>query len=497
MRDSSKAWTWVAVAGIVVGAALRLAAPGRWTLWCDELASLRRCTTMSVSAHLHEMRGNHPLYEVGALRPWSRVTTSDGGIRIPSAVAGALTLWLVWLVARGMGAKVGAASVWILACSPLHLMFSRLARPYALAGLWAALATWLLVVGLRRRRWWAFAGYGATAALMALTNLFACSLLVGQAGFLIWLHRRRLPRLAPWVGAGILFLALAAPWFAAHAVSAVAWSQATPYAGRQLGLALKAVYLPFTFALGETVHPLALWIVAPAAVGFGIASVAGLRQGWRHSLARLMLVETLVVFVAAMAFRAASPKHMLVAAPGFAMLLGAGVVSLRRRWLMTCVLVVILGTRAVSIANYFSGRDFHDADMVTPWRQMVSAVTRQEKPGEALLIGYRNDADAWRMFLRYYREAGGALKPVWLDSKDWRRELANAVRTAPVVWALLHEADPRDEVEKWMRARGWGIHERGFQMEEHTLRGLREGLRAVGKHRSWMYKLYRITGSDG
>ena len=488
---STRLWVWLAVAGIVVGAGLRTVHLGRWTLWCDELASLRRATTLSFGDHLAAMRGNHPLYEVAALRPWTRLTTSDAGLRWPSAVAGTLTLLVVWLIARGMGPAAGAAAVWLLALSPLHVLFSRLARPYALATLWGALAMGFCVLALRRRRW-AFLGYGVTSALLVLTNLFAGALTVGQAAFVAWTRRRRLRRLGPWILSGVLCLALVSPWLIANFLAAAKWSQQTPYAAQQLGTPLKALYLPFTFALGETVHPLRLWVVLPAAVGFSLATVAGVCAAWRRRLPRFMLLQLVAVFGAGLAFRAAAPKHLLVAAPAFAMLLAAGLVALRPVWLRWVAVVLIFGAQVVSLTNYFAGRDFHDADMVTPWRRIVKTVVANEKPGQALLIGYRSDPDTWRMFRRYYAPAGGKLDPVWLGRPVWRAKILRSVDRSAGVWLLLHEGDDREILEQWLKSRGLIEREWGFQLEEHTLRGLREGLGSAGRHRSFLYKLYLL-----
>ena len=487
----SRLWLWLAVAGIVVGGGLRMVHLGRWTLWCDELASLRRATTLGFGAHLRAMRGNHPLYEVGALRPWTRLTTSDGGARWPSAAAGTLTLVLVWLIARGMGPAVGAASVWLLALSPLHVLFSRLARPYALATFWAALAMGFCVLALRRWRW-AFLGYGVTSALLVLTNLFAGALTAGQAAFVAWTLRRRWRRLRPWVLSGALCLALIAPWLLTNFLAAAKWSQETPYTAQQLGTPLKALYLPFTFALGETVHPLRLWVVLPAAAGFGLAALAGVWLARRRRLPRFMLFQLVAVFAAGLALHAAAPKHLLVAAPAFAMLLAAGLFSLRPVWLRWVAAALIFATQAVSLANYFTGRDFHDADMVTPWRRIVKTITAREQPGQVLLIGYRGDPDTWRMFRRYYAEAGGKLKPVWLGRSDWKAQILRAAGRSRTVWLLLHEGDDREALERWLKSHGLIDREWGFQLEEHTVRGLREGLGATGRHRSFLYKLYLL-----
>jgi len=486
------AWVIVAAAGIVAGTVLRVGWLDRWCLWPDELASLRRATTLSWGEHLGEMRGNHPLYELAVLRPWSRVTTADAGIRLPSAVAGSLALALAWWLVRKLDHRVAAVAVWVLALSPLHVMYSRMARPYALAALWATCAGLALVAGVQRRRG-ALAAYVAFGVLLVLTNLFGLALLAAHGLVLLYLYRCRAQRLARWAAAGAAGAALLAPWLWWSLASALSWSQDTPYAGHQMGAMVKALYVPFALALGETVHPLNLAVVLPALAAFGAAVAGGVvAAAGRRPGGRVFLLEMAVVGAASLALKAAAPKHLLIAASSFAVLAGLGVMSFRLRALRFVVAAGLIGTSAASLANYFSGREFHDADMVTPWRRIAGAVQSAERPGDVLKIGYRGDRDVWRMFRRYY---AGGLEPEYLDFSDWRGDLEAGLARSPRVWMLLHAGDPCGEIEAWLREKGHAFEWRGYQLEEQTMRGLREGLSSAHKYHSYLYRLYRVDGA--
>jgi hypothetical protein len=474
---------------MVAGVVLRFAWLDRWCLWSDELASFQRAAGGSLSDHLGQMRGNHPLYEVAVLRPWTMLTRSDAGIRIPSALAGSLTLLVLWALARKLDGRVAAVAVWLLALSPLHVLFSRLARPYALAALLAVLATWALVQAVQRRRL-ALPAYVLLAVLLVLTNLFGVALLVAHAVVLVWLYRRRPVLLWRWAAAGVIGAALVAPWLAPNLRPAVQWSQDTPYRAQQMGRAVKALYVPFTFALGETVHPLNAWVVMPSLAVFAPTLLAGVVSAFaRRRGALVFLAELLAVWGLGLVFSAADSKHMLIALPAFAVVLATGVSGLRSPRLQTAALAGVLALSGVSLLNYFMGREFHDADMVTPWRQMAGRVEALERAGDRLLVGYRGDQDAFRMFCRYYR---GALRPEYVRFADWRAHLGKALVPGKTVWVLLHEGDPRAEMEAWLRGRT-AVEAQGFQWEEHTLRGLREGLGSARRYASYLYILYRVT----
>ncbi len=509
-------WLIVAIVGILVGGALRFVALDRWTLWYDELASTRRATELSPTEHLREMRGNHPFYEVAILRGWARLGKSDAWLRLPSAAAGTLTLILAWLLARMFGDRPAALTAWLLALSPLHLMFSRVARPYAFATFLAALATWLLVAALRRRRKRFIAAYVLTAAVLILTNLFAATLVLAHGLWILWSFRRRILRrrirrrrirrtlrrqhnastqLAAWLIAAMAILVLVVPWMAFNAAEAVTWSQDTPYRAQQMGAMIKLLYVPFTFALGETVNPLHLLVVVPAFAIFLVVVAAGIRRANRGGGA-FILFQLALVLGLGLFFRAAAPKHMMIVLPAFAVLLALGIERLRLRGVGAVFLTGIVIVSAVSLTHYFSGDEFHDADMVTPWREITGHVAANQHRDDGLLIGYRGDADTWRMFRRYYG-GGPPSAGLFEPAADWQGRLSSAMKSRARAWLLLHHLDPVADIEAWLMAQGCSFVTSPFQEEEHTLQGLREGWRNAHKYRSPLYTLYLIERPRG
>ena len=263
----------------------------------------------------------------------------------------------------------------------------------------------------------------------------------------------------------------------------------------------KLLYLPFVFSVGETVHPLNLAIVPAAFVGFGGLFATGARTLWRRrdEAALFLATQFVVVFVLGLFFAAAAPKHLSIILPAFCMILAAGVAGSGKKMKMparkqvvrvslrAALVVLAVVTSAGSLVNYFVDREFHDADMVTPWREIVEQVRTNEHKDDALIIGYRGDRGIWRMFRRYYR---GRLDPVYLDFGDWQGQLGSALKGRPRVWLLLHDTDPREEIKKWLGERAAVVGR--YQYEEHTLKGMREGLGSIRNYRSYLYKLYLV-----
>lgn len=480
---------------LAAAAALRFAALGQKPLWCDELASLQRLG-LPFSAHVQAMKGNHPLFEL-LLRLWMPPDGSDAWMRIPSAALGVAAVWMTWLLVRGLGRRYGLAAAWLMALSPLHVMYSRIARPYSLACTLALASTLALVWAIRRRSVLSFAAYAVATALLVYANLFAAVLWMAQGIFLLWFHRRRLRRLAPWVAANLAVAALIAPWMGYSARGALTWSAQTQYTAQQLGGWAKAGYLPLTLCLGETVNPLNFPVVLPALIGFGMAAAGGIVSVFarRRSLGVLLFVEVAAVFAASLAFPAIGAKHLTILLPAWCGLIAIGLLSLRAKWLGRLCGILILATTMTSQFNYFTNRQFADADMVTPWRDIAATVERSEVTGEALIIGYHPDRGVYDIFRRYYR---GKLNPAYLDFSDWRRELTRNAEQTASFWILLHDSDPWEEIEAWMNVQHYGFVLTTFQMREHTLTRLHAGFifhAPQGKFESPLYRLYRVAAA--
>lgn len=133
-------WLWP-LAILLVGAALRLYALGDDPFWLDEAHSAN-FTTLSfgeiVSWSDPHDQGNPPGY-ILLLKIWTQVSRSDLWMRAFSALAGILTLPLVYLIGiRLFTRRVALAAMAFLALAGYHIRFSQETRTYALVGLVAA-----------------------------------------------------------------------------------------------------------------------------------------------------------------------------------------------------------------------------------------------------------------------------------------------------------------------------------------------------------------------
>lgn len=230
-----------------------------------------------------------PLYYL-LLRLWITLCGESNFIfRVLSLIAGVLTIWALFLLARAIwNEKAGFAVAGILAILPIHIQYSQEVRPYALAVLFTALASWAFWRAYKHRgqveerRYWLF--YLLFATLSLYTHYFTGWVLVAHGLFVLaqpakarWVLVKRLSLVA------FVIAILLAPWIL------------SPYFNNQVFLAGQLPFSP-TFWTGETPKRLVA-LVFYLAAGFLPAvrfkSLLGLMILSLYALLGLMLLQQL------------------------------------------------------------------------------------------------------------------------------------------------------------------------------------------------------------
>jgi mannosyltransferase len=199
---------------IVAGAALRFATLDLQSFWIDEGATVRllRDDFGGLLDGIPVTEKTPPLYYLVAWL-WTRpFGTGEVGVRSLSALAGTLTLPVVFAIGRELvSERAGLVAAAIAAFNPLLVWYSQEARAYALLVLLSALAVLFFVRALEGRpralAWWA----GASALALA-THYFAL-FVVGPLA--LWLllrppdRRATIRAVAGVAAAGVALLPLA------------------------------------------------------------------------------------------------------------------------------------------------------------------------------------------------------------------------------------------------------------------------------------------------
>ncbi len=218
-RVKAASWlSWLALAAIVAfGAAIRLIRLGDLSLWLDEIYVVdyirRPWRTVLGFDGAYD---NHPPLYFALVKAVSFVTGEAQAARVVSAVAGSLTIVVIFFLTRRLaGTNAGLLASLILALAPLHIWYSREGRMYAPAAVFVALSWYALIRFLpeRDRRWGAM--YSATLALAAYTDYSAFYALAPQVLLVAWQARESFWRTAgAWLVAAGAAALLFAPWAA-------------------------------------------------------------------------------------------------------------------------------------------------------------------------------------------------------------------------------------------------------------------------------------------
>ncbi len=235
----------------------------------------------------------HPMGWYLAMFAWTGLAgISEWALRLPSAVIGAASVWLVYLLGRRVfGGAAGALAAALLALNGFHLFWSQAARMYVPGAFLGLLSTLLLLAFVYdggRRRGWIGAGYvlsvAATATciefawpLLGIQILWATLVLPAQGGFR-WsgVLRARRAGVHPAILLQMLAVMVSAPELL-HSVY-----RARAGAVEQTGLAFLREYLSFGFLFATDPDPIPpMAVAAPVAAALLVVALGLVAGGLR------------------------------------------------------------------------------------------------------------------------------------------------------------------------------------------------------------------------
>ncbi len=370
-----------AAAGLAAAAVVvrLLARPGR-PMWFDEsvTVALARYPVRAILGQLvgAEVSGGpytlllHALLRVTDPLGLDALAVGRGA----SLAIGTATVPLLFLAGRRLvGDRAALLAAGLLAVGRFHVYYSLEARGYALAVLLVVLSTGALLALLERPRAAPALAFGALAALATWAHLFAAFVLAAQG--LAALRHPGIRRAARWLGAGLAL---------GGAGSAVVLVIAARGDAGQVGwiapLSWKQVATVFVNLVGG-----ARLLLVPAAAGAIVAAAAAREEGASGFGATLALAWALLPIALAVAVSVAKPllvpRYLLVALPGFALLVAVGVQALRRPRLVAA---------AALLALALSGREVALDRYADPLWQPIDQVARRllavSRPGDALVV---------------------------------------------------------------------------------------------------------------
>ncbi|HUV36336.1 MAG TPA: glycosyltransferase family 39 protein [Patescibacteria group bacterium] len=404
-RIGNRRERWILLAILALALFARFFRLGHQSLWTDEMLSIGAYTVPPGIAFwkklLWDVHG--PLYSL-LLHFWSTVSSSEAWLRTPSALAGVLSVYLVyrWLVSLGRRdcALIGAL---FFALSPFNLYYSQELRFYAQLTLCLIVSLIVFQRYLTRPTCANGVLLGVSLAVTCLSHFSGGFLCIGLFVYLVITRKARGAHLRAGLLAAVILLAVISPWIYREFrflqgirvvdVSTIpveeryrgeltlsAWSY--PYAfyafsvGYSFGPTLRELHrVESVPALLET-HGLEMVIVGCL---FGVLTILGLIRAARTGVLALFLSIALTTILSVSALikfniKIFNARYLISAFPVFIALLAYGVPA--RGWRRYSAVIAVCAVMA------FAGWNYH----------LVDAYARDDVRGAVRLIDDREVA---------------------------------------------------------------------------------------------------------
>ncbi len=396
----------------LLGGLMRRYHLGQQGLWFDEadLVMRARQPLPDLLRNFLSPGENGPLYTFG-MALWVKVLgTSEVAVRLPSAIAGTLAIPAMYGLGRALRSpRLGLIAAALLTVSPYAHWYAQDAKMYSLLILLTIVATWVLLVAIRRGGA-AWIVYGIVAALtlgihatflLALAAHAVIATRLWRAGYGVRPAGRQARGLAILIGVAALPLLI---WGAIFAVrNGPTWQvKATPWALLHRML----VEFSVTHRAGDATQAwgASLYVVF-AALGVVLTWRAGKGGAFPPRLALLIVgamtaVPSVLFMLLSLQRAVFEPRYLIVALPGFLLLAALGIDGLLR-WRPTWLLAGAGGI-AVLIVTGIPLRDvnFSTVPQKEDWREAYRHLAEHARAGDGVVIypGYlRSTYDYYAM----------------------------------------------------------------------------------------------------
>ena len=397
MRDGGSStrplFLWLSLV-VTLGALLRFYDLGGESLWMDEAFSWLwiHQSHEALWGAAGRWETNPPLY-YSIQRLWGHLFGgSEAGLRSFSALAGTLTIPIIFLVGRLIGGAVaGLIAALLLATSPVHVAYSQEARVYALLMLAATTAVWGLLVFLkshgglaaaprpleRRGRRLGLAAYaaGTTIALYGHNTAVFLPLVANAIALCWWLGRVRPDR------------RFALEWLVANLVPLILWLWWLPAVVTQARIATSVAWIDQPGLLSAIAQAARLYgTVGPLWIGpiplLGVLALWHWRDRWPAVAALLAFVVGVpaMVWLFGLLVRPIWIERTILWPLGLGMVLAAGgALAFRSTGARAAVVGLVLAVQGIGLL------DEYRSTTKPPWSQVAADLAVVSEPADVIL----------------------------------------------------------------------------------------------------------------
>jgi mannosyltransferase len=438
-------WHGLALATIfLAGLFLRLYGLGSESLWLDEATSLKVAQMDPMQIIFATTRDNNPPFFYLILHYWILLAgDSEFAIRVPSAIAGALAIPVIYSIGNMLFSRVaGLMAALILSLSAYHVRYSQEARTYSLMVYLGLLSFYFFLKLLKEPQSRSTtAGYVVSTTLLLYSHVYGIFLIAAQVLYLL-ATRQDLRR---WVVPASFVALLYIPGVARIAMNLLLPQGAWKSGGMGWVPEPTFTHVVDIFVLYSGSIPLVIAFVLLSA--FGLFDLVRSKQGstaWL--LLAWLLVPIVVPFVVSHLYRPMLlDRYTIAASPAFFLLIARGVEGLRSlKYSSVLIHARILFAIGVILFSLTAALDYYTATTKEPWRAVAGYVDAHAEPGDLILF-YNGSG---KVMFDYYsqredvpQEVASVDTSLPVTRKEMREGLAPAVEGHRRVWLVRHWAD--------------------------------------------------------
>ena len=362
---------------IVLGAILRIFDLSSKSLWTDELLSIWHAKDIvSLKAFFSPMWGNaHPPLYFLLLKFWSIGGEGEFYLRLLSVIFGALVIYATYLLGtQFFNRKTCLIAAFLVAISPLHVLYDREVRMYSLFTLLTIISLYFFIRALREGKTIFWIGYTVFTVLTIYTHYHAFLIILLEWIFFIvrfkyykhWIKRAILSQITIAVS-----FAFWLPAFFYHLKHYSVLGEESTKFPITLGSWIKPFYLFFSFSIGQTVLPWNYIIVIPAMIIFAGAFILGIKSFIKQNETLLFfLISLFIPIFIGLFISDLMPRYFLFLSPIYILVIANGILNFPTVRLQVISIVIVVILLGYSLKNYYTNREFHILAHVDPWREV-------------------------------------------------------------------------------------------------------------------------------
>jgi 4-amino-4-deoxy-L-arabinose transferase-like glycosyltransferase len=439
-------------------------------IWGDEAFSIF-LSQQPLNVVVAGASDTHPPFYPFLLWVWLQlVGASAFATRALSALIGTLVVPLIFVLATRVAAPPRARGFATLfaTISPLLIYYSQETRMYELVAILALASTYFAVRIIETRRARLDMAYWLTSAFAIYTHYSAFFVVAAQNLFALWQLRRDRVALARWLALQAALIVAYVPWILVQSafLQSKASARFDEWGWSGIELIFGKTFL--AFSIGLTVEaPLAQFATAIFLLTalLGVCAIARARHHKAIVLPLYFIVPIVIAYLVNPIMPFFFERYVLVALPGFLLLVAWGLDTLMRynaRLALGIVGILIL-FNAFALGEYF----YNDAYAKGKYGKMMAYIAAHAQPGDVLVLNNPLQKPLYRYYAprdlpAYFLPDGGAA----MEDPAMRARLEEIARQHARVWLVMFgnpaEYDPTGYLERWLGTHAYKTLARGF-----------------------------------